>query len=177
MNRAISYWQVAGFLFTAILGTFLHFLFELSGQNIAAALFSAVNESIWEHMKLIYYPMLLFALIENRFWGKKYEYFWCVKLAGILLGLILIPVIYYTYSGIFGILADWLNITIFFIAAGASFRLENMLFHRELSCRLHSRTAFILIGMVGVLFTVLTFFTPHIPLFKDPITGSYGFQG
>jgi hypothetical protein len=39
-------------------------LFDLSGQSVIAAIFSAVNESIWEHMKLIYCPMLLFALIE-----------------------------------------------------------------------------------------------------------------
>ena len=64
MIRSISYWQVAGFLFASILGTFLHFLFDLSGQSVIAAIFSAVNESIWEHMKLIYCPMLLFALIE-----------------------------------------------------------------------------------------------------------------
>ncbi len=176
MNRTISHWQVAGFLFTSIFGTFLHFLFDLSGQSIVAALFSAVNESIWEHMKLIYYPMLLFALIESHCWGKKYSQFWCVKLVGIVLGLTLIPVIYYTYTGILGISADWLNIAIFFIAAGATFWLENSLFQQEHTCRLHSRTAFFLICMIGIQFTVLTFFPPQIPFFKDPITGSYGFH-
>lgn len=176
MSKSISYWQVAGFLFTSIFGTFLHFLFDLSGQSIIAALFSAVNESIWEHMKLIYYPMLLFAFIENHFWGKKHKHFWCIKLAGIMLGLILIPIIYYTYSGILGVSSGWFNVTIFFIAAGASFGLENKLFQQENAFRLHSRTALILIYMVGILFTVLTFLPPHIPFFKDPITGSYGFQ-
>ena len=176
MKQSISCWQVAGFLFTSIVGTFLHFLFDLSGQNIIAALFSAVNESIWEHMKLIYYPMLLFALVESRFWGKQYAQFWCVKLAGMLLGLALIPVSYYTYTGILGMSSHWINIAIFFIAAGAAFRLETILFQKEYACRLHSRTAFILICMIGFVFTVLTFFPPQIPFFKDPITGSYGFQ-
>lgn len=176
MNQSISYWQVAGFLFTSAFGTFLHFLFDLSGQSMIAALFSAVNESIWEHMKLIYYPMFLFALIENRFWGKKCKQFWCVKLVGMILALILIPIIYYTYTGILGVSVDWVNISIFFLSAGAAFGLENILFHQEQACRLHSRTAFILICMIGILFTVLTFFPPQIPSFKDPITGSYGFQ-
>lgn len=53
-----------------MLGTFLHFLFDLRGQSVIAALFLAVNESIWEHMKLMYYPMLLFAWLEGHFWGK-----------------------------------------------------------------------------------------------------------
>lgn len=176
MNTSISCWQIAGFFFTSIAGTFLHFLFDLTGQNMLAALFSAVNESIWEHMKLIYYPMFLFALIEHRFKGKTYGQFWCIKLLGILLGLILIPIIYYSYTGILGVSADWFNIAIFFIAAGGAFWLENLLFQRKGSCRLEPRTAFLLICAIGVIFTVLTFVPPHIPFFQDPITGSYGFQ-
>lgn len=176
MNRSISYWQVAGFLFTSIFGTFLHFLFDLSGQSMIAALFSAVNESIWEHMKLIYYPMFLFALIESHFGGKMYKHFWCVKLVGILLGLLLIPVIYYTYTGILGTSADWFNIAIFYIAAGAAFWGEPLLFQREYACRLHPPMAFLLISLISVVFTVWIFFPPHIPFCQDPITGTYGFQ-
>lgn len=176
MKQSISYWQVEGFLFTSILGTFLHFLFDLSGRSVIAAIFSAVNESICEHMKLIYYPMLLFSLIEYRFWGKNHKQFWCIKLIGILLGLTLIPVLYYTYTGIFGISIDWLNITIFFLSAGLAFWVENKLFQKENGCCLSSQTSFILICIIGVVFTLLTFFTPEIPFFKDPMTGSYGFQ-
>lgn len=175
MKQSISYWQVAGFLFTSILGTFLHFLFDLSGQSVIAAIFSAVNESIWEHMKLIYYPMLLFALIEFQFWGKDHKEFWRIKLMGILLGLTLIPVLYYTYTGIFGVSVDLLNITIFFLSAGVAFWAENKLFQKENGCCLSSRTSFILVCIIGVVFTLLTFYTPEIPLFKDPVNGSYGF--
>lgn len=67
MKKAIANWQIAGFIFTVILGTFLHFLFNLTKGSVIAALFSAVNESIWEHMKLLYYPMVVFALVEYRF--------------------------------------------------------------------------------------------------------------
>lgn len=175
MKHSISYWQVAGFLFTSIVGTFLHFLFGLSGRSVIAAIFSVVNESIWEHMKLIYYPMFLFTLIEYRFEGKEHNSFWCIKLVGILLGLTLIPVLYYTYSGISGTSVDWLNITIFFLSAGAAFWVEDKLFQRENNCCLSSRTSFILICLIGVVFTVLTFYTPEIPFFKDPVNGSYGF--
>lgn len=176
MNQSFSHWQVAGFLFTSIFGTFLHFLFDLSGQSMIAALFSAVNESIWEHMKLIYYPMFLFALIESRFTGRQYKHFWYVKMVGILLGLVLIPVIYYTYTGILGTSADWFNIAIFFIAAGAAFWSETLLFQREYTCRFSPRMAFFLICLISAVFTVLTFLPPHIPFFQDPITGSYGLQ-
>ena len=71
MKRTIPYWQVAGFLFTAVLGTFLHFLFDLTGESLVAGLFSAVNESIWEHIKLLFYPMVLFAAVVH-FIKKKW---------------------------------------------------------------------------------------------------------
>lgn len=175
MKGSVSYWQAAGFIFTSILGTFLHFLFDLTGENVLAALFSAVNESIWEHKKLLFYPMLLFALVEYRFWGKNQGRFWCVKLLGILLGLLLIPVLYYTYTGISGISADWLNITIFFLSAGVTFYRETKYFSCHCHCPVGEKLSLGLLLLIAVLFTVFTFFPPHIPFFQDPISETYGF--
>ena len=176
MNRSIPAWQTAGFLFTSILGTFLHFLFDWSGGSIPAALVSAINESIWEHMKLLYVPMLLFAWAEYYAFGKATPSFWCVKLVGLLTALSLVPVIYYTYTGILGVNADWFNITIFFLAAGAAFYLEARLFRNGRECRLPGWIALGLILILGVLFILFTFLPPRIPFFLDPLTQSYGFQ-
>ena len=176
MKKSFPHWQIAGFVFTSILGTFLHVLFDLTGGSAVAAVFSAVNESIFEHMKLIYYPMLLFALVEYRIFRTEIENFWCIKLAGILLALVLIPSVYYLYTGALGISADWFNITIFFIAAAVSYRLEVALYRRQSGCFLLQRLAFGLILLIGGVFTALTFYPPHIPLFEDPVTGTYGFQ-
>jgi len=176
MKQSIPHWQIAGFLFTSVLGTFLHFLFELTGGSVFAALFSAVNESIWEHMKLIFYPMVLFALIEYRAWGKEVPDFWCTKLCGILLGLALIPLIYYVYTGILGVNADWFNVTIFFIAAAAAYYLETKMFMSGFSCRLGGKIAVAALCLIALIFTQLTFFPPRIPFFQDPLTGTYGYR-
>ena len=176
MKQPISFWQMAGFVFTSILGTLLHFLFELTGGNVWAGVFSAVNESIWEHMKLLFYPMVLFALAEYYAWGKDTPGFWNIKLRGILLGLALIPAIYYTYTGILGKSADWFNITIFFIAAAAAFRWEAKCFPGRCDGRIPEKMAFLGICLIGLLFTVLTFVPPRIPFFEDPVTGTYGFR-
>ncbi len=175
MKQTISRWQLAGFLFTSVLGTFLHFLFDLTGENIVAALFSAVNESIWEHIKLIYYPMLIFSLMEYRVWGKEVEGFWCAKLKGMLLALVLIPALYYTYTGALGISADWFNVTIFFITAAAVYRTETKHLREGQVWCLGSRTSFALLLAIGALFVYFTFATPRLPLFRDPVTGTYGF--
>ena len=176
MSSSIPIWQTGGFLFVSLLGTFLHFLFDLFGGNAGAALFSAVNESIWEHMKLIYIPMLIFAWIEYFLWGKAVPSFWCIKLTGLLTALLLIPVVYYTYTGILGTDADWFNIAIFFLAAGVALYLETRLFQTERTCRLPDRVALGGILLIGLLFLIFTFQPPRIPLFRDPITQSYGYR-
>ena len=173
MKRTVPYWQMIGFIFTAVAGTLLHFLFDWTGENPVAALFSAVNESIWEHLKLLFYPMLLFAAIEYFVWGRETKGFWCVKLIGILLGFSLIVTVYYTYTGALGVKADWFNITLFFLAAGIAHWAQTKLFQRGICC---GKWGILLIFLLAVLFTVWTFSPPQIPLFADPLTGSYGFQ-
>ena len=176
MEKSIPSRQIAGFLITSVLGTFLHFLFDLTAGSAAAALISAVNESIFEHMKLIFYPMLLVSLLQYRKFGKNTVNFWCVKLAGISVALALIPSIYYIYTGILGVSASWFNVTIFFIAAAAAFWAETKLFQKGFSCRIPESLAFALILLTGMVFTAFTFCPPRIPLFRDPLTGTYGFQ-
>lgn len=172
MKRDLSLWQFVGFAFTALGGTLLHFLYDWTNNNIIAA-FSAVNESTWEHMKLLYFPLFIFALIQSRFF-KDYQSFWCVKLWGTVTGLVLIPVLFYTYNGAFGKSPDWLNIAIFFISAAAALALEKHIFKQDsFQCKIPS-LAFTLICLIGVLFVTFTFATPYLPLFQDPITGTYG---
>ncbi len=174
MKKPLSFWQLAGFVFTGIVGTLLHFLYEWTGENRIVALFSGVNESIWEHMKLLFFSMLIFAIIESHYIGKKYNNFWCVKLVGILLGISVIPVLYYTYTGIFGVNADWFNITIFFIAAAISYIVETKLLKKERNFCPFEALAKIILLLIAVLFFVFTFAPPQIPLFRDPITKLYG---
>ena len=52
------------FLFISILGVLLHFTYEWSDDNRIVGLFSAVNESTWEHMKLLAVPWVLWTIAE-----------------------------------------------------------------------------------------------------------------
>lgn len=173
MKRNLLLWQFAGFVMTVLGGTLLHFLYDLTNEIVLVAPFSAVNESTWEHMKLMYFPMFVFALIQNRFF-KEYKNFWCIKLIGIITGLVLIPVLFYTYNGAFGKSPDWLNMAIFFLSAAIVFILETQLFKKDsLRCRL-PWLPFAVICLIGGLFVLFTFVTPQIPLFQNPLTGLYG---
>ena len=174
MKNSLRRWQIAGFIFTAVFGAVLHFLYDWTNQNGVAALFSAVNESIWEHNKLIFFPMFIFSLIENRYIGKEYKSFWCVKLVGMVLGIIIVPVLYYTINGIFGTTPDWVNIAIFFVSVAICYILET--FHLEnehINCKLPEK-AFLVLCLIAVVFAVFTYAPPQIPLFQDPITNTFG---
>ena len=173
MDKRLTRLQVAGFVWTSLAGTLLHFLYDISGKNELVALFSAVNESIWEHMKLFFFPTVLFALMQNHFLGSEYKNFWCVKLIGTLLGLATIPIAYYTYTGIFGINVDWVNITIFFVAALVAYFAETRMFRKgNIPC--NPIIAIIILWLVAVMFLVFTYTPPHILLFEDPVTKTYG---
>ena len=72
MRRKLFFWELGGFLFTGALGTLLHFVYEWSGGSALAAWFSAVNESTWEHMKLLFVPLFLFSVAQVCLLGRNY---------------------------------------------------------------------------------------------------------
>ena len=175
MKHTSSLWQLAGFALSTLGGTLLHFLYDWTDESSLVAPFSGVNESTWEHMKLLFWPLFIFALIQRLFFKEQINY-WCVKLAEIVLGLVLIPVLFYTYNGAFGKSPDWINIAIFYVSALQVFLFEWWAFKKNrLQCK-HPRITFTLICLIGVLFIAFTFAPPQIPLFQDPLTGITGFE-
>ena len=126
-------------------------------------------------MKLLFFPMFAFSLVENFFIGKEYNNFWCAKLIGIILGLVLIPVLYYTINGIFGSTPDWVNVAIFFVSAAVSYLVETRIFYKTNATCKSPGTALSILWLISLIFVVMTFNPPHIPLFKAPVTNTYGY--
>ena len=80
----IKTWQIISVIFCFILGTSLHFVYELSGENNIIAIFSSVNESTWEHLKLVFFPMLITAIIGFFVVEKKNNNYWFAQMIGII---------------------------------------------------------------------------------------------
>ena len=173
MKRSINFWQGIGFIAVSLLGTVLHFLYGWTDSSIVA-LFSAVNESTWEHMKLLFFPMFLFATAEYFIIGKNYENFWTVKLKGVLIGLLLIPTYFYTLNGVFGKTPDWVNIAIFFIAVAVAFLSETVMLKGKKQGFRFEKLAVVTFFIIAGLFFVFTFYPLRIPIFQDPISNSFG---
>lgn len=172
MKRNLWLWQLGGWTFSAVLGTILHFLFDWTGAY-AVTPFSAVNESTWEHMKILFFPMAIFACIQARYFRSDFTGYWWIQFIGILIGVFAIPVLFYTIGGAFGDTPDWINILIFFVAGGLGYFIELLLFKNEFAPRCPWIAA-ASISLIALLFVIFTFAPPRIPLFQDPVTMGYG---
>lgn len=173
MKGSIKRWQIIGLLVTSIVGTLLHFLYEWLGEAAWIAPFSGVNESTWEHMKLLFWSMFLFSIVQSFFFKDRKD-FWYVKLKGILLGLALIPIIFYTYNGAIGKSPSWFNIAIFFITTAIVYVYETKEFNKNKMKFISPKLAIPLLSAIALLFVAFTFKTPELEIFRDPVSGGYG---
>lgn len=175
MGKRLFYWELAGFLWTAAAGAALHFLYDWSGGAGWAAVLSAVNESVWEHMKLLFVPAFLFTQVQLLALGRQYPNLPAVRGVTLPLGLALIPGAYYTYTGVFGIHLLWADILIFVAAAAMLFWLDFWLLRRGAfdSGWQQIAGAAVLWGLAFI-FVWCTFRPPRLPLWRDPLSGNYG---
>lgn len=102
MNRHLYHYTIAGILFTAIAGTLLHFAYEYSMENPLVAMFAPVNESTWEHMKLVFFPSFLYMIAGWPFFMRSYPSYFQAYMTGLFTGTISMVIIFYTYTGIWG---------------------------------------------------------------------------
>ena len=93
-----KYIFISGFLFTSVLGTLSHFFYEWSGDSTFIGLVCPISESAWEHMKLLFFPALLYCFLFKLIYKNAVPNVSLPLLSGILTGTTLIPVFFYTYS-------------------------------------------------------------------------------
>ena len=94
--------SVGGAAFGVLLGSLLHFTYQGSGRLTVVALFSAVNESPWEHLKLYFFPIVMYIAVEWFVVTNKAALLFA-KLVQIVAGMVLIEAFFYTYTGTLGI--------------------------------------------------------------------------
>lgn len=116
MKKPILIYTILSTLFVTLFGTLGHFFYEWSGENHFVGLFFPVNESVWEHMKLLFFPSLT-CYVALCFLKRDHEP--CIVYAfpkAIFLGTFLIPTLFYTYSGILGFTISFIDISTFYIS-------------------------------------------------------------
>lgn len=138
-------------------------------------LIGAVNESTWEHLKLLFYPFLLVAVVEYFIYGKKLPNFLPVKVFSVVLGMMTIVVTFYLYTAILGQNYLWLDILVFLLGVAVAFWASaRLLTSGALSSNTARMVGFIALLLLLFCFIYFTFSPPEGPLFLDPVTGGYG---
>lgn len=178
----IKVWVVTEAVLTVIAGSLLHFVYEWFGGEIWASI-GAVNESTWEHLKLLFWPVLLMTAAAYIVYGKESSMFLPARAVSVIIGMIVIVAVFYTYSGILGynfLAADILTFVLGVASAYiVSFRIikkgaMTISTGKDVSFISACSLAFIL--ALAALFVIFTYYPPHIDIFEDPVTGYYGIQ-
>ncbi len=181
-------WEYWGILFVVVAGSLLHFAWEWSGRWPGLAPVAAVNESVWEHLKLVFWPVLVWGAIELLVLRPTPAGFWPAKAAAAYVAPLLIVALHYLYRSILGTHVLALDLIIFVLAAAAAQMLSLRIITAAVAAAgpVASRglaapyppaaTALSALAIVafGAAFWAATYFPPRLHLFLDSVTGRYG---
>ena len=162
-----KYIFISGFLFTSVLGTLSHFFYEWSGDSTFIGLVCPISESAWEHMKLLFFPALLYCFLFKLIYKNAVPNVSLPLLSGILTGTTLIPVFFYTYSGILGFTVVWIRLNGCKSSICSPFSMASKLYEQKNIARFR----FLIYGLTilySILFFIFTFIQPDIALFQNP---------
>jgi hypothetical protein len=169
-------WQAAGFLFLVAGGSLLHFLYAWSGHAVPVGLFSPVNESVWEHLKLGFWALVLWSSLEYWFIRGRVHNYLLARALGLLCLQGFILVFFYTYTFFLGRSLLFLDIGSYvagcLLCQLAGFRL----FRAPPIGRPAAALALLAVALHALSLWVFTFRPPRLPLFRDGPTGLYGLE-
>ena len=151
-------------VFIMILGIVLHFLYQWSSENYFVGYFSAVNESICEHLKLLFFPFLITIILGRVYFKNEYDYYFCNKTKGLIVSLLFIVVFFYTYSGVLGKNVDFVNIISFFVAViiGQFYSYKN----NKDNAVCNNFLALFSLVILFVMFLIFTYNAPNLGIFN-----------
>ncbi len=164
-NNLLLQYTILGFVFVSVLGTVAHFVYEWSGQNYFLGFFVSVNESTWEHMKLLFFPMLLYYFLLPSDMQVPHPFALQNYPSAVLIGTGMIPVLYYTYSGILGFQITVLNLLTFYLSVLLAFVSFYYLAQKKTN-RKRSNCSYFLLLLFLILFFLFTYNPPNLGIFK-----------
>lgn len=167
-NKNLLKYTIVGAILVSIFGTLLHFAYEWSKENVVVGLFTPVNESTWEHMKLLFFPMLLYVVLQYDRLKPEFPGILWGSLTGILAGTFAIPLLFYGYTGILGKNFMVLDIATFFVSVIIGFLVSYFLAGKEFSRR-YKIVVTVLVIVMAIAFMVFTYNPPDAGIFTDPL--------
>lgn len=165
--------EAAGTFIIFILASLLHFAYDLS-PNVLTALFGAVNESIWEHIKIFSVAYLFYAFIEYLWARPSLKRFTVAKTVGLLAQGLFIPLVYYTYTLFTKRPVLIVDLLIGFFAAAVGMLVSYRLYKSDRDLEKYFYTALMMLFLALMMILCFSYFPPETKLFRDVVTGTYG---
>lgn len=178
MKNKVLTWEIGGFLFIGLIGAALHFTFEMSNfSSMEVGYFSAVNESTWEHLKMVFFPGLVFALIQYTYVRDAVNNYILAKVAGLVIMPLVIAIGWYIYAPLLGRSYFPADLFLFYLAVFLGQWTSYKLLTRAPLEKKYTQYAIGVFLVMFVAFSTFTFFPPNIFLFEHldlRDTGLYG---
>ncbi len=149
------------FAVAALLGAALHFLYHLL-TILPFAVLAPVDESLFQHLKLLYWPVLLAALVLKKKEGQSVR----PRLLGLLLSSALMLVVGWVYHITLGGSSLLFDITLYVLLMFFALLLFPALCRGEQTGKLWDAAVYLTV-VLGVLLVLFTFFPPNHLLFYD----------
>ena len=173
-NKKILIFCIIGFLFVSIMGALSHFFYEWSDFNkIIGILFSA-NESTWEHLKLAILPTILYFAFGKIF-IKNTNYLFALFIT-LLTPIIVIPILFYTYTAVVGHEILVVDILIYLLAVLLAFVLCWLILSLNSLKKIYNIIAIIGLIVILICYLTLTLYPPNFFIFKDFTNNTYGLK-
>ncbi|MBQ2967616.1 MAG: hypothetical protein IJE10_05810 [Clostridia bacterium] len=169
MYKKLCFSTVLGFLFVSVTGTLLHFAYDYSTQKELLQFFVPVNESVFEHLKLLFFPQMLYSVFEYFIIGKRYKNYIFIKAVTIIAGIAVIIAVHsfythFTTSSIFIV-----DIVLFYVSVIFSYVLSYKLLKNKTLWRYDLNAYGIFFyAFIMLIFFLCTVFPPELPLFSQP---------
>jgi len=174
MKRSVLRWELVGIGVIFIAGSLFHFLFEWAGGWPPVGVIAAVNESVWEHLKIAFWPALFYAIIEYPFLRRYTKNFFIAKAIGIYVMPAVIAAIFYAYTAIFGEEILIVDILIFLVAVALGQLASYQILTLKQWPRWLCGVGVVMVVLLAVALGVFTFYPPELGIFRDAVSGGYG---
>ena len=165
--------EIAGPFIVFIIASLLHFIYDLS-PNVLTSLFGAVNESVWEHIKIFTIAYLFYGFIEMLLIRPAFKRFVVAKTLGVIAQGALIPLAYYAYTIFTQKPLLIVDLLIGFLSAVSGFLASYRLYKSNREIEKYFLTSIMVLFLILMSLLCFTYFPPEAELFRDVVTGEFG---
>lgn len=174
MKNKCTFTSIEIFINTIILGIIaciLHYVYDLSGKKLTVGLFNPVNESVWEHLKLMFFPFILWWIAMYFIKDKKCDIPLNIWIESVAVSLVVAPLsvvlLYYSYTGAFGIESVFIDILLVFVCYYIALCVASHFLEYSVPNNCAAIASIIVIAVIFIAFIVFTINPPELPIFYN----------